>query len=139
MPTFNSLKNIKSGFTLLEVLIATLIMVSVLGSLVYGLSQCSNLTETTRNQGIALNGAQQKLEEITNNTGQITAYHDQNFPIQDAQGNALLTAPPGQGNPGSVRVIPIGTTNLYNVTITIKWIQRGGRQLAYTITTTFCQ
>ena len=126
----------KDGFTLIEVLIATAIMVSVLGALVYGLSQSSNLVETTRNQDIAFNAAQDKLEEIAHHIDRIATYDNQDFPIEDVAGNDLLTAPANQAEAGVVTVTDVVAGELYDVAVTVTWIQRGGRQISRILTTT---
>ena len=121
----------KRGFTLVEVLIATAIMVSVLGALVHALTQSSNLTETMRNQDIALNAAQQRLETIANDISNITDYNDpnkkKNFLV------AGLTPDPA----GSTTISAIVANELYNATVTVTWTQRGGRQISRTLTTAF--
>ena len=130
----------KKGFTLIEVLIATVIMVSALGALVYGLTQCSGLTETVRNRDIALNAVQEKLEEIADSElSKIMEYNDppnNSFAVVDTQGDDLLIAPPALVNPGQIIVTQIGTTDLYDVTVTVTWQQRAGRQIARSLTTT---
>lgn len=120
----------KKGFTLVEVLIATVIMVSALGALVYGLSQCTGLTETVRNQDIASNALQEKLEEIANSDlSQIMDYDGQTFNITG------LTPDPA----GSVTVARVGSSELYDVTVTLTWEQRGPRTMSRTLTTTLVQ
>lgn len=119
----------KQGFTLLEVLITTLIMVSVLGALAYGLNQSTNLTETVRNQDIALSAAQDKIEEIANDVDNITDYNGQTFNI------AGLTPDPA----GVVAVNQVGSTNLFDINITVSWQQRGGRQISRSVSTVLVQ
>lgn len=128
----------KKGFTLIEVLIATVIMVSALGALVYGLTQCSGLTETVRNQDIALNAIQEKLEEIANSdiSQVMTDYDNQYFPIEDAAGDALLIAPSTQPQPLFVDVTEVLADKLYDVEVTVTWQQRAGRQISRSLTTT---
>jgi prepilin-type N-terminal cleavage/methylation domain-containing protein len=120
-----------AGFTLLEVLMTTAIMVSVLGVLVYGLSQCSNLTQIMRSQDIAVNALQEKLEEIANSDiSQIMGnYNGQTFDI------AGLTPDPA----GSVVVTQIGAVELYDVTVTANWQQGNGRQLSRALNITLVQ
>jgi prepilin-type N-terminal cleavage/methylation domain-containing protein len=131
----------QKGFTLLEVLITTAIMISVLAAVAYGLSQSSNLAETMRNQDIAINAAKDILEQIIQSdlNDIMNNYDGQNFPIADVQGNALLTAPAGlndNNNPLEVTVNQVGTTDLYDVVVTVTWEQRGRRQLSRTLRTT---
>ncbi len=132
--------NNKNGFTLVEVLIATGIMAVVLGGFAYGLSQCASLTETAQNQDIALNAAQQKLEEIANDVRNVMTYNGQIFPVEDMGGNPLLTPPAGQSDPGQVSVTQVtGTVDLFDVAVTIGWQQRGGREISRTVSTTLVQ
>jgi len=149
MQTFNSKDsgavkmNNKKAFTLVEVLLATVIMVSVLGALVYGLGQSSDLIQTSRNQDIALNAAQEKLEEIANsNLSQIMSYNNaplNSFSVQDAGGNDLLFFGASTA-PGQVTVTPVaGTNNLFDVEVTVTWQQSGGREIERVLTTTLVQ
>jgi prepilin-type N-terminal cleavage/methylation domain-containing protein len=132
----------KKGFTLLEVLITTAIMISVLAAVAYGLSQASNLTETMRNQDIAINAARDILEQIIQSdlNDIMNNYNGQNFSIEDVQGQPLLTAPAGlnnNNNPIEVTVTGVGSSaNLYDVAVTVTWEQRGHRQLSRTLRTT---
>lgn len=120
----------KKGFTLIEVLIATVIMVSALGALVYGLSQCTGLTETVRNQDIALNAIQEKLEEIANSDlSQIMDYDGQTFDITGLTPDSA----------GSVTIAQVGSSELYDVTVTVTWEQRGPRTMSRTLITTLVQ
>ena len=119
----------KRGFTLVEVLIATAIMVSALGALVYALTQNSNLTETMRNQDIALNGAQQRLETIANDISNIMNYNNAPFLVTG------LTPDPAGSSTSTVSEII--ANELYDVTVTVTWLQRGGRQISRTLRTTF--
>lgn len=129
--------NSKTGFTLMEVLIATAIMAATLGALAYGFTQSSSLTETVANQDIALNAAQEKLEEIVNsNLSQIMDYN--NPPLNTFSITGLTPDPAGQ-----VQVVEItiagtpGSTNLYDVSVTINWQQSAGRQLSRRLSATF--
>lgn len=128
----------KNGFTLIETLISTAIMVSVLGALVYGLSQSAHLSESAKNQDIAFNAAQEKIEEIANDLSSITNYDKQTFPITDTQGNDLLENSGGAA-PGQITVKQVGTSRLYDVVITVTWQQRGGRQISRSLSTTLVQ
>jgi len=55
-----------AGFTLVELLLATIIMSVVLVGLIQVFIQCSVLAEMARNKTIALSEAQGKIEEIRN-------------------------------------------------------------------------
>lgn len=131
---------IKRGFTLVEVLAATFIMALALGAFVAGINPWTNITEVVKNQGIALNAAQEQLENIINNAEVIMSFHNQTFPVEDDQGNTLLVAPSGQVNPGSITVIQVsGTTNLFDVNIDVDWQEKGGRVLSRSLGATVVQ
>ncbi|MCK5393429.1 MAG: type II secretion system protein [Candidatus Omnitrophica bacterium] len=130
---------IKKGFTLIETIVATMLMSLVLGSLAFSLSYFLNAAGFSTSQDIAANAAQTKLEEISrSNISQIiTNYNGHNFPVLDNQGNVLLTPPNNLANPGSVTVTQVnGTTDLFNVTVIITWIQNR-REISKSINSTF--
>jgi len=130
---------IKKGFTLIETIVATMLMSLVLGSLAFSLSYFLNAAGFSTSQDIAANAAQTKLEEISrSNISQIiTNYNGHNFPVLDNQGNVLLTPPNNLTNPGSVTVTQVnGTTDLFNVTVIITWIQNR-REISKSINSTF--
>jgi len=65
----------KGGFTLLELMIAAAILIVALLGLLGVFTGCFGLNETARNLTIAINGAQEKMEEIRNaDFGTITNY-----------------------------------------------------------------
>lgn len=59
----NKIKN-KSGFTLAELMVASLVLVTILVGLLASFVTCLDLNETSRNLTTALDAAQQKLAEI---------------------------------------------------------------------------
>ena len=116
-----------------------MLMSLVLGSLAFSLSYFLNAAGFSTSQDIAANAAQTKLEEISrSNISQIiTNYNGHNFPVLDNQGNVLLTPPNNLANPGSVTVTQVnGTTDLFNVTVIITWIQNR-REISKSINSTF--
>jgi len=130
----------KRGFTLIEVLAATFIMTVALGAFVAGINPWTSITETVRNQDIALNAAREQLENIINNADVIMSFHNQTFPVDDGQGNTLLVAPSGQSYPGRITVSQVaGTSNLFDVTVDVSWQERGGRVLSRNLRTTVVQ
>ena len=129
-------KKSKSGFTLVEVMIATAILLVTTGAFLDLLVQCANLIETGRPQDMALSAAQAKLEEIAqSNLSNIMNY---NSPPQNSFPVSGLTAPLGQTNPGAVVVAQVGTSNLFDVTITVSWQEKGGNR-SRTLSTTLAR
>jgi Tfp pilus assembly protein PilV len=129
----------KRGFTLAEALIASVILVVTAIAFLDNLIQCSNLTETVSLKDIALNAARGKLEEIAHSDlTQVMNYNISplnTFDVCVDQPPVCLTPPVGQAHAGSVAVAQVGTTNLFDVTITVNWQQRG-RLMSRTIRTT---
>jgi prepilin-type N-terminal cleavage/methylation domain-containing protein len=121
------------GFTLVEIMVATLILAVVIGALVTGLVQCFNLTNLGREQDIALNAAQEKIEEIANsnlNDSTIVYYNGQVFNV-----SGLSSA-----NPGLVNLTQLyhnsSPTDLFDLNVTISWQQSSGRNISRSLTTT---
>lgn len=117
----------KKCFTLVEVLIATAILVSLFAALVYGFSQCSQVAETARNSDIALNIAQEELEDLANSDS-----------ISTGTNPIYLTGTELNGV-GSATVTEIPGTALYDVTATVTWVQRGQKMLSREVRTTLIQ
>ncbi|MFC1632152.1 prepilin-type N-terminal cleavage/methylation domain-containing protein [Candidatus Omnitrophota bacterium] len=132
----------KKGFTMIELLIATTVMVTILLAVVYSLMQAQEVTSIANNQDIALSAIQDKLEEIANDLGNIMNYDQQTFAVAANQGGVitpLLNTPPGLANPGQVTVNQIAGTNLFDVTVTVSWEQKPGRRVSRDLSTTFIQ
>ncbi len=133
-----------TGFTLVEVMIAAAVSVVVLLGLLGSYVGCFNLNESAKNLTIAMNGAQEKLEEIRNHCsdhfGTMVADYSpggligDTFTISpgtwlaagnqsavvyilDPQTGAILNTGPA-ANPG---------LDLYEIRIVVCWRQRGGR------------
>ena len=116
-----------------------MLMSIVLGSLAFSLSYFLNAAGFSTSQDIAANAAQTKLEEISRSVISqiVTNYNGKDFPILDSEGNILLTPPENLQNPGTITVTQVaGTTDLFNVTVTITWIQNR-REISKSITSTF--
>lgn len=147
--------NKKNGFTLVETLIATMIMVIALGTISYSLSRFINITKTITDIDIALHAAQAKLEVIANSdiSRIMINYNNQSFNViyemVDKDNNVILDK---DGNPktiellphadkssvGLVEVTPISGTNLFDVVITMSWLDGfNGRKIEKKIETTF--
>lgn len=80
------------GFTLVELVLATLILAVVLAGLIQVFIQCSVLTELTRNKTAAMNEALGKMEEIRNTDFDsiITGYHESWFSLTQLTGKGLI-------------------------------------------------
>ena len=106
------------GFTLLELMIGASVLVVALVGLIAAFSGCFTLNETARNTTIAINGAQDRIEWIRNITfDQIANQDGTNFEIDGL---------PDGDSEGIVEVDSINP-DLYRITITISWRQKGGR------------
>ncbi len=113
----------------MEVLVAAAILTTAAGIYLGVLVQTSVLSETNQMEDLALNAAQSKIEEISqSNISMImTNYHNKTFPV------AGLVPPAGQANPLLVTVT--GSNQLFHVTVTVRWLQRG-RVIQRSVSTT---
>jgi len=129
---------IEKGFTLMEVVVATLVMVVVIVGLSQGVSLYPRSVDSVRQQDVALYAAQEKLEEIATNIENVLSYNGQAFNITDSAGTNLITLPSGDA-PGSVVVAKNSdAADLYSVNVTIAW-NSFGRQQSLTLNTAFMQ
>ena len=121
----------KSGFTLIEVLIATAILVVALGGILSLVSHCYTLIETSRNGSKALNIAQRRFEEIRN--------MDFVDIIDPAKLNPsfVIADPDGLNFTGTVSIQQLDS-HLDRVTIDIGWNQ-GARQITHSYTTAIAE
>lgn len=123
----------KKAFTLVELLLASAILVVTLSGLAALFSYILVLNETNRNKYSALNHAEFVMEEIKNTTfsGIVTAIQNGNW---DWNSSAIsshgLVALTGEQIDTSVS----GTTIL-DVTTVVSWQDTGGRQRSLTVTT----
>lgn len=107
------------GFTLLEVMLASTILIVALCGLLASYVLCFNLTETAKNMTLATNAIQFKLEEIRDyDFNKIAAVYDNTtFTVSGfAAGQAT----------GTISIENI-TTDILRVTVSVCWRQRGGR------------
>ena len=126
----------KKSFTLIETLIATVLMTISLGALAHSLGYMRNILTITRNQDIAITAAQQQMEEIANSeiSAVVANYNGHIFEVQDEASVDLL--PTGAGPPGSVAAAQVaGIPDLYDVTVVVSWNQ-GSQVMFKTINTT---
>ncbi|HAJ57806.1 MAG TPA: hypothetical protein DCL35_08635 [Candidatus Omnitrophica bacterium] len=107
------------GFTLLELMIASAVIIVALAGLLSTYVACLELNETTKNTNLALNSAQKVLEEIRSSTfsGIASAYNGYNFSVSGIEVNESL---------GFV-YIDDTDASLLNITIGVCWRQRGAK------------
>lgn len=118
----------KKNFTLVEAVIATVITLLLISGAGYGISLYLRLVNNIHQQDVAMYAAQEKLEEIANNIGNIASYDGQFFNVTDDAGNNLLT-PPSGGSSGHVSVVQNSqVATLYGVNVTISWQYSGSGQ-----------
>lgn len=117
----------KKSFTLVETLIATVLMTISLGALAHSLGYMRNIITIARNQDIAITAAQEKMEEIANSkiSAVVSNYNGHTFEVKDDTQVDLLPTitaqPPGSVVATQVADIP----DLYDVTVVVSWIQSG--------------
>ncbi len=107
-----------SGFTLLELMIGAAVLIEALVGLIAAYTGCFTLNEEARNLTIAINGAQDKMEEIRNlSFNQIAAQDGTNFEID------------GLSDTDSEGIVEVDSSNpdLLVVIVSICWRQKGGR------------
>lgn len=107
-----------SGFTLLELMIGAVVLIVALVGLIAAYTGCFMLNEGARNLTIAINGAQDKMEEIRNlSFDQIAGQDGTNFETD------------GLRDSDSEGIVEVDSSNpdLLVVTVTICWRQKGGR------------
>ena len=121
----------KSGFTLVEILIATLVLLLIVGAFLSTLMKSSHLITGRSQEDIALSAAQGKFEDMRRGISTITSY-----PNTTAFDVAGLTLPPGQPSLGTVTVAKLGSTGLYDVTVNMTWRQPDGYNVTRSLRTT---
>ncbi len=108
-----------NGFTLIELMLAAAVLIVVVVGLLATYVGCFTINETAKNLTLAINAAQQTLEEI----------RDYNFySIYDDYNNTTFEASgiPNSDGEGSVKIND-SNPDLLKVTISVCWRQRGGR------------
>lgn len=113
------MSNKENGFTLLELLIASGILIIALTGLLATYAACFDLTETTRNSNLALNAAQETLEEMrdVNFLNIFSVYNGTTFQVSGMSTNSSL---------GYI-VVNNSNSDLLNVVIGVCWRQKGSR------------
>lgn len=118
-PIFYYMRDKKKGFTLLEILVASGILVIALTGLLATYAACFDLVETTRNSNLALNAAQKTLEEMRNVNflNIFSSYNGTTFQASGMTANSSL---------GFIS-INNSNPNLLSVAVGVCWRQRGSR------------
>jgi Tfp pilus assembly protein PilV len=121
----------KSGFTLLEAMLATLILAFVLASVLAVLSQCARYVADIRRTARASQILQQEMEGIrlTNVWSDITGLANTTFSDPNDT-NRLYTGTITQANYASYG----STTTVVKVTLTVTWTNQTNRVLTNTLT-----
>lgn len=117
------LKNItkKDGVTLVELLIATLILGSTFTALLLSFVRSMELNEISGHSAIAVLAAKNKLAEIEN-----TAYNQ----IFANYNNVSFTLPAGSGINGiGVTYVNNADPDLLQITVTFCWQEKNGRNI----------
>jgi prepilin-type N-terminal cleavage/methylation domain-containing protein len=105
------------AFSLMELMVAALILAIVLVGLLASYVACFNLNEMAQNSSLAINAAETKTEEIKNfsNFDQIkTTYHNVSFSLSSLTG-------------AGVSYVDDTNPDLLQVTVTVCWQQKNGR------------
>lgn len=107
------------GFTLIEVMIATAILVTVLCGILATYIACFELITTSQNLTLAVNSAQKKIEEIRDYTfsGIFADYNGTTFVVDEI----------AAGNSRGIVYVDNSDSDLLEITISVCWRQRGNR------------
>lgn len=123
-----TLKN--QGFTLVEVLIAIGILAVVIVGLLQLFVYCSRLAETAGNTTLAINEAQNKIEEIRNHDFSTLAT---DYASGGTPGNTFaLTSLTGTGTVTTSQVG--GSSELLQIQVDVNWQNKSGRSLSTALT-----
>lgn len=109
----------KTGFTLIEVVIAMLVVFIAVIGLLAAYASSFELVETARNTTYALNEAQEMIEEIRGHNffDIFDDYDDTNFTVDGISA----------GNSNGLVEVDDTDPDLLAVTVTVCWRQRSGR------------
>lgn len=107
----------KAGFTLVEVLVTTVILAIVAVAVLYAMAQCLNLQETAKNLTIAMSAARAEIERLRNQD--FTSIIPGTFTFD----------PYGLNGSGQINITPVDDLDdpdLLNVRAVVCW-QQGNR------------
>lgn len=109
----------KKGFTLIEVMAATVILVGAILPALFLIVNNINMGENSKNQTLARNAARAKVEEMRNAdfSTLVSAYDDHVFDIPGLNGKMRVDAD----------VVAMSSNSLIDVRVVICWRQRGSR------------
>lgn len=126
----------ENGFTLSEIMVAALVLVTILVGLLASYVTCLDFNETTRNTTLALNAAQQKLEEMKDYSFSLlcTDYNSTTFtldvmPTGESQGRVYVfvdSSPTGLNSCSGAYDCTCDYDTL-RVVISVCWRQKSGR------------
>lgn len=115
-----------SGFTLAELLIATLILSFALTQILILFMNCMNSNEASRNLSTAVTHAEYVLEDIRNTNFSSIATNISNGTFNYANA-AAVTAAGLQALKSETITAQYSGSNPLNVTVTVSWQDHGGR------------
>lgn len=120
----NTKNNSLTGFTLMELMIAALILSLAIVGLLGSYISCMQLTEIMRNTSIAMNAVQAKAEEIVRQSQQpITELHNFNTLKVDYD---LVSFTPLRLNGIGVSYVDDTNPDLLKITVSLSWRQSRG-------------
>lgn len=111
---------INNGFTLVELMVSTLIVSIAFMGILLTIVRCMDLNEMSTNTTNALVEAKSKMEEIKNTvfTDLVATYDNVSFnPAQNFPGNS------GKG----ISYVDNSVVDLFVVTVSFSWVQKNGR------------
>jgi len=123
----------KSGFTLIEVMVAALILIATATAFLDALIQNSTIISASIPYDVALNACQEKLEELTSSDlSKIMSHDNEAFDViiryLDSD-NSYKEFIIGQGLVDVALVMENEYCKIYNITTTVTW-QQQGRELS---------
>lgn len=109
----------KTGFSLLELMLASVILIIAIGGLLSSYTLCFNINEMAKNQTLSIAVIQERLEDIRDHSFNsiFTDYNNSNFEI---------TGIVNQDAEGSIRV-DNSDPDLLKIIVSACWRQQGGR------------
>jgi type II secretory pathway pseudopilin PulG len=134
-PKLNSL----TGFTLAELMVASLVLVTILVGLLASYVTCFDFNETSRNLTTALNAAQLKLDEMRDHSFSLicTDFNNTTFTVDDMPAGesrgtiyVFIDALPTGLNPDCSSFgsnCPCSDYDILRVVISVCWRQKSGR------------